>query len=222
MGKPYVRQVEVVGLVEQLGTVILFDDMEDLFKWIGYGTGTDYVVEKSTTVAFNGSASLHMRTRATTPAPGDYVAADRRIGVPYGKKVKFECRWRVDVVADLDNIRFVLRWFDGAKAHVALIRWQGPEEKWQYYGDDGAMHDIPGGVQSLLQGSFHRIAYTVDFTKNEYGIFQCDDLLVDLKGTKFRVDPYVIDSNFQIEIAIVDETGNRPEAYIDDVFVKEM
>jgi len=221
MGKPYVRQVEVVGLVERLGTILLFDDIEDLFKWAIAGTGVDYVGEKNTTVAYNGSASLRMQTKATTPAAGDYVQAVRWTFVSYGKKVSLECMWRVRTRADTDNLEFTFQYYTGTQLKTARVRWLGPEGIWQYQTSGGAWVDVPGGTQPLREGKFHRMKLIVDFEKNEYVSLQSDDTIWDLSGMSIFVLSSTADITMLVFFTLYAETANRPEVWIDDVLVKE-
>jgi len=221
MGKPYIRQVEVIGLVEKLGTVILFDDLEDLFKWRGAGTGTDWVVEKSTTIAYDGNASLHLQTKATTPTAGDAVTADRFTFVPYGRKISLECLFRFETLTNEDVVSFELYWYDGTALHLAALQYLPPEMKWQYFASDGTWKDIPGGDQNLGQAKFHRVKMIVDFEHNKYVSLQCDDKVMDISDLSFQVTPSTVRGTFKALFKVTAETAARAEAYFDNIFVKE-
>jgi len=221
MGKPYVRQVEVIGLVEQLGTVLLFDDIEDLLKWMGYGTGTDWVVEKSTTEAFSGSASLHLKTRITTPAAGDYVAATRRFALSIGKKLSVELRLRYVSKALVDRIMIGFGHYDGAMYRRGWIGFYPPEGKWMYFTSGGVMEDIPGAVQRLHEDGWHRVKLVMDFEKSEYVSFQCNELVIDMTGKPIRVTPDTRDSFTMVVIEVWTETAAQAESYFDDILCKE-
>jgi len=221
MGKPYVRQVEVVGLVEELGTVLLFDDIEDLFKWIGSGTGTDWIVEKSTTEAFSGSASLHIKTKATSPAAGDNVSAVRKFALSIGKKLSLEFRFRYVSKTYVDSVVCGFGFYDGANYHRGWFRYLPPEGKWQYMKSDGTYEDIPGGTQALHQDGWHRLRVILDFEKDEYVLFQSNDLLVDMTGKKLRVTPSTTDIYTFVSLTVWAETAARAESYFDDVLCKE-
>jgi len=221
MGKPYVRQVEVVGLVERLGTIILFDDFEDLFKWDTSGTGTDWIAEKSTLVAYNGDASLHLKTKATTPTAGDKVRAARATYVPIGKKVSLECFFRFETQTNEDYLCWVMRFYDGSIMHEGMIRYLPPENKWQYLNSANVWTDVPGGAQTLREARFHRLKWMIDFDKNEYVMLQSDDLIIDLTGTKSRTVTSTVESYLAAMLEISAETAAQAEAYMDDFFLKE-
>jgi len=221
MGKAYVRQVEVIGLVERLGRVLLFDDLEDLFKFVGSGTGIDWVVEKNTTVAFNGSASLRMKTKATTPTAGDYVEAWRRAPTPYGKKLSLECLFRFETLTNEDYIQFTLSWSSEVGLIRARVRYDPIEKKWIYEAEDGTYKDVPNGAQRLYHKTFHRLRVLADFDKREYVSLQCNDLLIDMTGIKLRYSAGVFDSRMGVVFATAAETSAQAEAYIDDILVKE-
>jgi len=221
MGKPYIRQVEVIGLVERLGRVLLFDDLEDLFKFDSAGTGTDWVVEKNTTGAFDQNASLHLITKATTPTAGDFVSAWRRFPVPYGKKISLECLFRFETLTNEDYVQFNLEWYSEIGMIRALVRYDPILQKWVYEATDGTIKDVPNGSQKLHNVTFHRMRLLADFDKMEYISLQCNDLLMDMSGIGLRYSAASYRSRMAVAFKTVAETAARAEIYIDDVLVKE-
>jgi len=221
MGKPYVEQVEVIGLVEKLGTVILLDDMEDLLKWSGSGTGSDWTVAKDTTEAFNGSASLYLQTKATSPAIGDYVWAYRNIYLPGAKKMSLELFWRLTSATLVDKIEFRLFYYDSANRHEAVLYYLPPEGKWQYQDSTGSRQDVPGGAQKLHHDTWHRAKMIVDFEKDEYVTLVSDALVVDLAGLTLKTVTDTTGQVLQVGFLVHTETAAQADAYFDDVFVKE-
>jgi len=221
VGKPYVRQVEVVGLVEQLGTVLLFDDLEDLFKWEGWGTGADYVVEKNTVLAFSGNACLHIKTRATTPAAGDFVAARRFFAISIGKKLSVEFRFYFPNPDLIDRIGIGFGFFDGSYYHRGDVYYCPPEKIWRYMTPDGTLADIPGGSQNLREKAWHRAKLILDFEKDEYVSLQCNDLIVDMKGIKSYTEANPAGSATLIVFYVWTETAAPAECYFDDILCKE-
>jgi len=221
MGKPYVREVQVTGLIERLGRVQFADNLEDLFKWRGAGTGTDWVVEKSTTVAFTGNASLHIKTKATTPAPGDYVLAAFDLGLPFSKQLSVELVWKVVKNADTDHARFMIHFYDGTYFKRPELRWLPPEGKWQYFSKDEVWTDIPGGAQTLYENRFHRLKMKADFEKNEYVSLRSDDQIFDLSGIAMSVTAWTIPTTMNFGVSVANETTNRAEGYFDEVLCLE-
>jgi len=221
VGKPYIRQVEVIGLVEKLGTVILFDDIEDLLKWSGAGVGTDWTVAKSTAMAFNGSASLYIQTKATTPAAGDYAWAYRNIYLPGAKKMSLELFWRLTSATLMGEIEYRLFYYDSAMRHEAKLIYLPPEEKWQYQDSAGSRQDIPGGAQKLHHDTWHRAKMIVDFEKDEYVILISDALVLDLSGLTLKTVADTTGQVLQIGLLVRTKTAAQADIYFDDIFVKE-
>jgi len=221
MGKPYVQQVEVIGLVEKLGRVILLDDFEDLFKWSGSGTGTDYTVEKDTTVAYNNSASLHLKTKATTPTIGDYVQAWRRTHVRGGKKISYMCYFRIGV--NVDYLLFSADLFDGTNRYRCRVKYDLTNKKWQYLDSTGAFVDVPGGVQKLRNDVdvWYYFKLTVDYEKGEYVSLQCNDLIIDLTGIKLEKTPNPVGHTLFVTVFVYTAANAQAEAWYDDYFVIE-
>jgi len=79
MGREYERQVAVISTENIPRRTILSEDFEGVFKWYSFGTGTP-TVEKNTTKAYRGNASLHIKTRTSTPAADDYAYAEILLG----------------------------------------------------------------------------------------------------------------------------------------------
>jgi len=221
MGKPYVEQVEVIGLVEKLGRVILFDDIEDLLKWRGIGTGTDWTVAKSTTEAMNGAASLYVQTKATTPAIGDYAQGYRNIYLPGAKKMSLELFWLLTSDTLVSDIHFHLVYYDSTKRHTAALRYLPPEQKWMYRDSGAVFRDAPGGAQKLHTRTWHRVKIVIDYEKDEYVKLVSDALVIDLSGLKIETVSDTTGQVLQIGLRVITETAAQADAYFDDVFVRE-
>ena len=52
---------------------LIYEDFEHMITTIGAGTGDDWVARKSPQLSLGGDYSWYLVTKATTPAPGDYV-----------------------------------------------------------------------------------------------------------------------------------------------------
>jgi len=222
MGRPYIREIVVVGNIPSLGDIILFDDFEDLFKWSGTGTGTDWLVEKNTATAFNKSASLHIKTKATTPAAGDYVTAYRYIYLPPPLKLSLECFWYYvsDTLVDFFAIELIFQ--DGSYRTHGKVRFHPPESKWQYRDDTPAYVDIPGGSQKLNEGAWHRVALKLNFKDKIYSHLKSDDLEIDLSALKMQSVSDTTAKQLYVAVSVSAETNARAECYIDDLLIREI
>lgn len=216
------KEQGIIVSIPSLGPIRLFDDLEGLFKWAASGTGGDYTVEKSTSVAFNGSASAHLKAKTTTPTASDSVSMTRYLSMAPGKKLNLECQWRVEAKAELQRIMFQLERFDGVDSHSSIIRWNGPSTQWQYRNDQGAYVDIEGGVQDFLDAEFRRVAITIDFEKDEYVTVVADENVMSLAGTAILVSSSATAPSLKLTITLYNESTTEAEGYIDDILVREV
>lgn len=222
MGEEFIRRIMVLGSVPSLGPVMLFDNLEDLFKWSAGGTGADYVVEKSTTVAYNGSACLHMKTRATGAAAGDVVNSFRDLFQRPGKRYRLEFLMRFEVEAATRYLTWYGTIWDGATKHEISVRHDVVNMLWQYLGSDGSYHNISGSSQRLNNIAWHRVCLSFDEYSKTYVSLISDGLVMSLDGVAYLSSANTDPVRFR---SLVEETANssaRPDCYFDDFLVMEI
>jgi len=222
MGSEYIRQIMVLGLVPSLGPVVLFDDIEDLFKWVEGGTGGDTVFEKIATVAYNGSACLHVKTRTTNAAANDNILATRSTFQRPGRRYRLDVLFRLEVLANCKMLTFRCRTYDGSNLHTVAIRYDPQNTKWQYMNLAGAETDIVGGSQNLVAAGFHRLLVEWDESKGEYTKFICDGLEIDMSGLAYSKSASAGAVRILLDLEIKAQSTTPPEAYFDDVLVMEI
>lgn len=222
MGDEYIRRIMVLGEVPSLGPVMLFDDMEDLLKWTKGGTGGDSVLEKSTTVAFNKLASLHIKTRATNPVIGDEEYGYRRVYQRPGKRYRLECLFRFVSKTLVDSVTFEARIFDGTLLHGIGVKFYPPEEKWAYRTGLATYTDFPGGGQDLHPDSWHRCSVEFDQASKKITRFVCDNL--ELSGLSLSYYTAADPSGLRLALylSVKTETGAAAEIYVDDLLLMEI
>lgn len=222
MGKEYVRNITVIGEVPSLGPLILFDDMEGLFKWGKTGTGADYTVEKDATVAYNGLACLHLATRASNPAEDDVVAAHRYLYPRPGKRYRIELLFQYENSTFCKLLEFDFSIQDGTYLHNIFIRYDPVNAKWQYKSAAGAWVDVVDGAQGLLQAGWHRLVFEFDQNAKEFKSLVCDAKEMDLSGIRYQVAGNGADQYAKLDFKVVAGSTTPPEVYIDDVLIMEI
>lgn len=222
MGEEYIRRIMVLGEVPSLGPVMMFDNMEDLLKWTKSGTGGDDLLEKSATVAFNGSASLHIKTRVTNAAADDLVKASRNFYQRPGQRYSLESIFMVAVNANCKVVDFEFSIMDGVTRHYPGVRYDPVNGKWQYRTGATAYSDVPGGAHDLAENRWHRLKFKVDENKKQITGLTADGLeLRDLELAYYSVAGVLpVLAGFDLSIVSVGVTP--PEAYFDDVLILEI
>lgn len=222
MGEEYVRRIMVLGEVAPLGPVVLSDDIEGVLKWTkDDGTG-DSVFEKCATVAYNGSASLHMKTKTTGAAADDIIGARRYSFQRPGKRYRLEVIFRIEDRSDMKSCGFVVWLYDGTYQHTVALNYDSQNGKWQYWGSDDSYHDVTGGSQSLFQVAWHRLLMEYDEAKGEYVRMQCDGLGVDLSGVAYAKSSNTTGLRQTVKFQIITQGAAPAEAYFDDVLLMEI
>lgn len=221
MGQEYKREIVVLGQVPSMGPVILFDDLEGIFKWIGYGTGADYVVERSQVNVFNGSYNLHLKTRTTGAAVGDSVQAWRTCSFRRSKKMRLELIW---YTMDMDNVAYLtldVFWLDGATSHRGSVRFDRANGIWQYLNSVGGWSNIVGSGQVLGGAAFVWTSIEIDFAKNEYVELRCASVRVDMAGLGIYQVASALGEKVTAQILFEDALIGATDMYFDDVLVME-
>lgn len=222
MGREFIRQIMVLGSVPTLGPVILFDDMEDLFKWGDWGTGGDFVNEKQGVIAYNGSNAGHVKTRTTGAQATDAQESRRAIFQRTGKRYMAECLWIPDAAAQMELFRFGFLIYDGVVLHEVHVAYSMAGEFWLYLASGGTEAFIPGSTQALQDGVWHRLLIEIDQNKG-YLIRLVSDGL-DLLGLELPYQKQGNNTPTQAWIKIGLKAGATPpgEIYYDDVLVMEI
>lgn len=222
MGKEYIRQIMILGSVPSLGPVMLFDDMEDLFKWVETGTAGDTVFEKIATVAYNGSASLHMKSRTTFAAALDTITGSRLLFQRPGKRNRLELLFRIEVNADCKWLSLGCSTKDGTNLNIARLRYDVANTKWLYLNSASGYTDVPGGSQGLLQAGWHRVLLEWDEANAKYKRMVCDALEVDMSAIAIPQSADATPQNMQVNITLTTIGAAATEGYFDDVLVLEI
>ena len=222
MGQEYLRQILVLGSVPALGPVDMYDDMEGTFKWSKAGTGGDDVLEKSITVAYNASASMHAKTRTTTATDGDYIDAKRRVYARASKRYRIELIWKFTTLAANKEFFTQLVVEDGAYAHAVGLKFLPNSAKWQYQNVAGTFSDVPGGAQSLAADNWHRLLFEFDQSTGKMVTMVSDSLNLDLSDLSYYKSAHVVAEESILAIRAIAHTSPPAEIYVDDVLILEV
>jgi hypothetical protein len=222
MGEEFIRRVMILGSVPSLGPVVLFDDMEGLLKWAKADGAGDSVIEKSGTVAYNGSYSLHFKSRTTGATAGDVIAAYRKVHQRPGKRYRLELLWMPDSATGVTFTSFEVQIFDGVNVSLVRLRWDIVLAKWQYWNSAGAWADVTGGAQNLQVNQFHRLAFEWDQNSGKYLGMVSDALEVDLSALDFQQSASAGAQEFDFRVSLIAGSIPPGEVYLDDVLVIEI
>lgn len=211
-----------MGEVPSLGPVILFDDMEELLKWTKIGTGADYVVEKSQTEVYNKDYGLHIATRATDPADGDYVKASRSVMSRPGKRYRGECMFWSSLGASVANLSMEFDILDGVDLHEPRVRWDVEAERWFYYSSAGTWVWLSTADCFPSGSNWHRLLLEWDESSAKYIRLVCDAMEIDMSALSYKKTGGVGALYMSVRLYLEAAGAAQVHAYVDDVLVMEI
>jgi hypothetical protein len=222
MGEEFVRRIMVLGSVPSLGPVILFDDIEGLFKWNGAGTDVLYTVAKDSTVAYNDSASLKIKTDTGSPAEDDYVDATRFCFERPGRRCRIELLFMLTAYQNSKLTRFRFESDDLSSFITAEVVYQAATRQWYYLNSVGGLSLIPGSAFTLGDLRWHRLLFEFDMAAGRYLWFECDNFKFDMSALALYSQVSGEVSYSKIGFKLVAAGVNPPEMHVDDVLVMEI
>lgn len=221
MGEEYKRPVVVLGSVPALGPVVLYDDMEGLFKWAKTGTGADPVLEKGAVVCFNGSYGLHAKSRVTTPAAADYVKAARYFPCRACEKYSLELIWQMVSLGEFNYLDFVLWLDDGTTIFMGVVRYDRVNTLWKYRNAAGNYVEIPGAGQTFWAGVWNRLRFTIDLRTGLYVSVESCAKVFDVSALAMYTSASGGSTSGQVYITGVTVGAAACEFHVDDVLILE-
>ena len=199
--------------------VLLWDDLEGLFKWTtvpGWGVPRR---SKSSSAAFGGSWGLELLVRRRVPDGFQYVGAGRTFPLVRDAVVRFESVMMCPGVNGQDGFGIAVQWYDGTNKYDVRVAYEGITDYFMWFrpgctwGDSGLRRD------PRAKGAWHRVWMEIDLVRKEYKNVGIDGDVVQLDGNKICAVP---DAGpvvaYVILFVVVLYSGTR-SGYFDDVFV---
>jgi hypothetical protein len=190
-------------------SVLLYDDMESLFKWIG---GT-----KDNTYAFSGSNSLQQ-----TLGAGSSMSSYRTFSLSPTKKAELSYWFSIDNWTNLMNTGFYTQLFhdDGKNAYSAIIGLDRTNNG-IYAGGNYNLPALPA-TKLLVGGPWFQVKAQIDFINKKF-------ISLEYAGYKFPVkdQPITIDSTTgtlktSLSFNLATNPGGAVNAWYDEILVKEI
>ena len=198
--------------------ILLSDDLEPtLLKWTKTATGNgDSVLERSTSVAFDALASLHIKTRTTSAAADDSVKGTRIFPIAGSKAIKLRVpAWRFEDVTKNKYVVFAVEWYDGANYYAAEVRYDVVNQKWSYLNSANAWSDVIA-VHKLAAGVWHSLELDIDFVHTSYLRLLVDDRTNVFSSTLFyTVADAATLAQAKLSLETTTQATSPAEAYFD-------
>lgn len=220
MGRELISVSEMVAFVPALGSVLLWDDFEKVFKWTGAGSPAGWTVGRSQLKVWREDYSMRLLT--ATPAAGQKASAYASIN-SYLSPAKMGLVDFFFYFLESDYTDFIawqLSCIDSGKTRSMGIRYDNSGKKLQYLAYGGAWVDIPGGAVDLAEDSWHRLTVDFDFIGLVYGYVVLDVLLLNLSGTSIHYSVFTAPTKSYNQIMVQSKMDRIGELFVDDFYMR--
>lgn len=180
MGKEYTRDFNIIPSGSPGSSIILSDELNEGKMFEKTGMGGDFVHEISDTFGYSHLKSLHLKTRTTDTAEGDWIGANRSFPFLTDGKISVECLVYVADYTNIQSFEIMVDLSDRSRYKQAIIRYNAALSKFQYFDSAGDIQDVPGGALDLTAGLWHKVQFIFDFNGNKYVSLLVNNVTLDL------------------------------------------
>jgi hypothetical protein len=204
---------------------LLSDDLEaTLFKWSKSATGNgDSVCERNTALAWEGLASLHIKSRTSGATAADQVSAYRLFPMAGSKMLKFFVNaWRIESLTYVAYAYFTIDWYDALNHYTASVRYDVVNQKWSYLNSTNTWSDILN-PHKLAASSWFTFELDLDFTVNKYlRMLVNDKPLQNINASFYSIADTSDLTQAKVTLQVTTQGANPAEAYYDKISLTEI
>lgn len=222
MGKEYTRQITALGITPNHGPILYQDNFEDVLKWEKVGGVGDSFLELDPSLAFSGNQSLHLKTRTTSPAENDNIAADLYTYISPSKKLSHIFYFSSPAFAAMKQLLTVFSYFDGTNIHDYGIQLNPQTPIWQYRNSGGSLTDIPSSGVLPYNNTWHRFLINVNLNTKKYISLSFDNHFFDLSALSYHTDTDETLTHHKTKIKIWAQGAVPADLSLDDFLIHEL
>lgn len=200
--------------------VLLWDDLEGLFKWgrvSGWGLPR---LSKSATGAFDGSWGLQVLGVRRFPDGILYHGAGRSFPMVRDGILRAEAVAMIPSVGGIDGCGVALQWYDGTKKYEVRVAFETISNYFMWW--DSGCHWADTGLSLLPRAddAWHRVWMEIDLVRKEYVNVGIDADTVQLDGNKICAVADAGSVVATVILFVVDGAAGTRPGYFDDVLVR--
>lgn len=211
------------------GRAIFIDTFENYFavlteKWALSGDA-GYVTALNTDYPKQGKYAVKMTTNNVDT---ESCSIDLYLGAFPKGRFGFECDWMSFAqVANIEEIKFDLQYFDGTNDIRSQVKWLGEaNKKWQYLNSAGTYTDITGGAQDLeveatLYPLWHHLKLIADLQNEEYVKLLSDWVEYDLSNIAVHSSANALSPLLNIDLTVKTGANNATTIYVDNIIITD-
>lgn len=212
----------ILGSVAQTGSLLLFDDLEGLFKWTtvsGWPTGRGF---KSTYARYDGSYGLGLQNRLAIPNGASRAFRGRSFGYRSFRRWSVECVFN-GYFGSMAHLYYVLfEVVKGGRLYSAGVVYDGMYELWGVEDGKDSWVLVSEAELELNTVGWHRLSLEVDFSIGEYLAFEIDSKRYDLTGRNIGDEAGAGGDVARVICGMGFYTVGTKGAHFDNVLVREI
>lgn len=202
--------------------VLMLEDCEGANNWSAVGDGADFVCAFTAAAAYFGGKGLDLRTRATGPLGGDYVAATRNLTLPESGRLVARGRVRFVDVSDVLLWQFMVIVFNGSRGYQLALRVNPNVPSAQYMNSAGGQTVIAGMGGTWTDGDWANWELSVDMGTGKYIGAALRGVRADLDGIAGFDTGASTDLRITAELDLDTAGAAQAQADNDSIYVGEL
>lgn len=214
------RTCFILGKTPGAQRILLWDDLEGLFKWhaiAGWGSQARYRTQEA---AFGGTYGMRLYAKRVVADGYSYQGAARSFPMVKDGILRAELVAMAPVAWPFDGFGIAVKWWDGVKRYEVRAVYESVGDYFMWYDESCQWADTGLAKLPRAKGAWHRLWLEIDLVRKEYVNVGIDADTVQLDGNKIcsvgDAGPVVA---YVVCVAVVYYTGDK-NAYFDDVLVR--
>ncbi len=221
MSQEYIQQNSLFALPVPYGKILLYDDCEELLKFSKSGTGSDYNVTKDNTLAFTGSNSLKIVTRATTPAANDTCRATRTFPLRSLLDLEFLFNFRIPNGHGLKCITFGVDYSTYYKHYEAFFRYNMQSFVLQYQDANQTYQNASSTLITYSEDTWYNIRCSFSLTQALFKKISINNTILNISTKSLFTEDWEGESAGKLFIEITSVGANQATCYFDNILCLE-
>lgn len=219
MGKEYLGQVFVQGQVPVTGLVLCYDNFAESLPFSAYGDTPE--ITRSLTEFYNQPASLKFADITGSPSGGENSGMQKAIVFGKSNQIQLELLFYFNIISYFGQFTILMNVYTGSVVLNTGIRWNNTGDKWQYLNSAGSWADISGGAQTLAQGRFIKLQFSLNVNTAKYKTLKVSNLELDISTLALQSSSDSSAATIELLIYGSNAGANSLSGYIDYILVTQ-
>ena len=222
MGKEYIRRQAVVGNVDILGEVLLFDQFERGWHIFESPTSTDKCILLDHAAALTGELGLKLQTVIIDPADNDTVLASMYFSIRPSKLIRLQSSFKFPEIGDEKYLDFTILAYIDSSSYTARIRVEPLEEKIYLYNSAGGYTEITDIPLHPYDAYWYSLDLILNLSTGYYKKLTIGHLEADISAYDIKSAATAKDSRATLTLTLTGNGEGAATVYIDHILISEI